>query len=308
MGGCHRPGLGHAREQGRRHPAARDPRGDLRDRSGACALPQASFAEVLESAYPGAAAIVAEGCGAGSAPATPAARRNLPLTRTRRVTWISPRATAGETSPPAAKPSLNSRRACPSHAGPGAALGRRGSGPPLAQSLADRPGRGRGARRRQRHCLRLPRAGEETATATTTVHRGRVDHHHHRQRSASRGPTTTTGEDGSTTTTGTRRVTTTSIPDGDTPPITPVGEPIPITELTLTKDDIGPLDFGDEGDRCSGASPPPSATPPRTPGSSWATAPGRVRRRPIRVVQWGPLNIVVPARWGAASSSPTAST
>ena len=99
--------------------------------------------------------------------------------------------------------------------------------------------------------------GEEKAAATTTTTTGgRVHDHHHRRD----GSTTTTGDvhhhhrrDGSTTTTGNNgTVTTTSIPDGETPPITPIGDPIPITELTLTKDDIGPLDFGDEGDQVLG--------------------------------------------------------
>lgn len=108
--------------------------------------------------------------------------------------------------------------------------------------------------------------------------------------------TTTTGEDGSTTTTtGTDgTVTTTSLPDGETPPITPIGDPIPITELTLTKDDIGPLDFGDEGDQVLGRLAATFGDPTQDTGfivgsGSWGECAGD----PIRVVQWGPLNVVI---------------
>jgi len=108
--------------------------------------------------------------------------------------------------------------------------------------------------------------------------------------------TTTTGEDGSTTTTtGTDgTVTTTSLPNGETPPITPIGDPIPITELTLTKDDIGPLDFGDEGDQVLGRLAATFGDPTQDTGfivgnGSWGECAGDS----IRVVQWGPLNIVV---------------
>ncbi len=108
--------------------------------------------------------------------------------------------------------------------------------------------------------------------------------------------TTTTGEDGSTTTTTSTdgTVTTTSIPDGEIPPITPIGEPIPITELTLTKDDIGPLDFGDEGDQVLGRLAATFGDPTQDTGfivgsGSWGECAGD----PIRVVQWGPLNVVI---------------
>lgn len=111
---------------------------------------------------------------------------------------------------------------------------------------------------------------------------------------------TTTGEDGSTTTTGNNgTVTTTSIPDGETPPITPIGDPIPITELTLTKDDIGPLDFGDEGDQVLGRLAATFGDPTQDTGfivgsGSWGECAGD----PIRVVQWGPLNVVLQGEVG----------
>lgn len=113
--------------------------------------------------------------------------------------------------------------------------------------------------------------------------------------------TTTTSDGTSTTTTTDGTVTTTSIPDGGTPPITPVGDPIPITELTLSKDDIGPLDFGDDGDQVLGRLMATFGDPTQDTGfivgsGSWGECPGDA----IRVVQWGPLNIVV--RGEAAAS------
>ncbi|MFH1329578.1 MAG: hypothetical protein ABIJ48_02805 [Actinomycetota bacterium] len=113
---------------------------------------------------------------------------------------------------------------------------------------------------------------------------------------------TTTGDGSTTTTTGTDgTVTTTSIPDGGTPPIVAVGDPIPITELTLTKDDIGPLDFGDDGDQVLGRLVATFGEPTQDTGfivgsGSWGECPGNA----IRVVQWGPLNIVVNGEVGSS--------
>jgi hypothetical protein len=115
------------------------------------------------------------------------------------------------------------------------------------------------------------------------------------------GTTSTTGTDGTTSTTGTDgTVTTSSIPDGETPPVTAFGDPIPITELTLTKDDIGPLDFGDDGDQVLGRLVATFGDPTQDTGfivgsGSWGECAGDA----IRVVQWGPLNIVVKGQVGA---------
>ena len=94
-------------------------------------------------------------------------------------------------------------------------------------------------------------------------------------------------------------MTTTSIPNGETPPIVAVGDPIPITELTLTKDDIGPLDFGDDGDQVLGRLVATFDEPTQDTGfivgsGSWGECAGDA----IRVVQWGPLNIVVKGEAG----------
>ncbi len=109
------------------------------------------------------------------------------------------------------------------------------------------------------------------------------------------GSTSTSGGDGSTSITdGNGAVTTTSLPDGGTPPITPVGEAIPITELQMTTDDIGPLDLGDDGDQVLGRLAATFGDPTQDTGfivgsGSWGECAGD----PVRVVQWGPLNIVV---------------
>jgi hypothetical protein len=121
---------------------------------------------------------------------------------------------------------------------------------------------------------------DETAASTTTT---TVD------------GTTTTVDGATTSTTSTNgTVTTTSLPSGETPPVTAFGDPIPITELTLTKDDIGPLDFGDDGDQVLGRLAATFGDPTQDTGfhvgaGSWGECAGD----PIRVVQWGPLNVVI---------------
>jgi hypothetical protein len=96
-------------------------------------------------------------------------------------------------------------------------------------------------------------------------------------------------------------VTTTSIPGGEIPPIEPVGDPIPIAELTLTKNDIGPLDFGDDGDQVLGRLVATFGEPSQDTGfivgsGAWGECAGDG----IRVVQWGPLNVVVRGEAGAS--------
>ena len=146
--------------------------------------------------------------------------------------------------------------------------------------------------------------GDETAATTTNAGDGSTTTTGDGSTTTTNGDgsTTTTGDGSTTTTTGTDgTVTTTSIPDGETPPIVAVGDPIPITELTLTKDDIGPLDFGDDGDQVLGRLAATFDDPTQDTGfivgsGSWGECAGDA----IRVVQWGPLNIVVK---GEASSS-----
>ena len=111
--------------------------------------------------------------------------------------------------------------------------------------------------------------------------------------SGGEGSTTTDGE-GSTTTDGSGTVTTTSLPDGGTSPITPVGEAIPIAQLRMTTDGIGPLALGDDGDEVLGKLAATFGDPTQDTGfivgsGSWGECAGDT----IRVVQWGPLNIVV---------------
>ena len=143
--------------------------------------------------------------------------------------------------------------------------------------------------------------GDETAGSTTTSTTGDGTSTTGDGTSTTGDGTTTTG-DGTTSTTGTDgTVTTSSIPSGETPPVTAVGDPIAITELTLTKDDIGPLDFGEDGDTVLGRLAATFGDPTQDTGfivgsGSWGECAGDA----IRVVQWGPLNIVVKGEVGTS--------
>lgn len=80
----------------------------------------------------------------------------------------------------------------------------------------------------------------------------------------------------------------------ETTPIEPVGEPISIAELTMSSNDIGPLDFGDNGDEVLGKLAATFGTPDQDEGffvgnGTWGECPGDS----IRVVRWGPLLVVV---------------
>jgi hypothetical protein len=123
------------------------------------------------------------------------------------------------------------------------------------------------------------------------------------------GSTSTTDESGTTgttdgsgttgTTDGSGTVTTTSLPDGGAPPITPVGEAIPIAELRMTVDDIGPLDLGDDGDEVLGRLAATFGEPTQDTGFIVGSGSfGECAGDTIRVVQWGPLNIVVKGQPG----------
>jgi hypothetical protein len=99
--------------------------------------------------------------------------------------------------------------------------------------------------------------------------------------------TGTTGE--TTSTTGT----TVTIPSGPVDPIEPIGDPIPIDELTMSSDDLGPLAFGDPGSEVLGSLVATFGQPSDDTGfiignGSWGECTGDT----IRIVQWGPLNIV----------------
>lgn len=101
--------------------------------------------------------------------------------------------------------------------------------------------------------------------------------------------------DGSTdgATDGTTDATEATLPGGDAPPIGAVGDPIPIGELTMSSDDIGPLDFGDAGNEVLGRLVSTFGQPTDDTGfivgnGSFGECPGDS----IRVVRWGPLNII----------------
>lgn len=112
---------------------------------------------------------------------------------------------------------------------------------------------------------------------------------------AASGDGTTTVPDGATTTTVPGTDTSVTIPGGGTDGSIPaVGDPIPLNELKMSANDIGPLDFGDDGDEVLGRLVSTFGTPTddtgfRVGSGSWGECPGDG----IRVVRWGPLNIVV---------------
>jgi hypothetical protein len=120
------------------------------------------------------------------------------------------------------------------------------------------------------------------------------------------GSTSTTLPDGATTTSLPGGETTTTVdggagttithPDGGTDggEITAVGDPIPISDLKLSSNDIGPLDFGADGDEVLGRlvatfGQPTDDTGFRVGDGTFGECPGWS----IRVVRWGPLNVVV---------------
>ena len=88
----------------------------------------------------------------------------------------------------------------------------------------------------------------------------------------------------------------TTIPGGgeDTkPPIVATGDPIPVDELTMQADGIGTLAFGTAGSTVLGRfaatfGPPTDDTGFIVGSGTWGECPGDT----IRVVRWGPLNIV----------------
>jgi hypothetical protein len=108
-------------------------------------------------------------------------------------------------------------------------------------------------------------------------------------------PTDPTGGGDTTATTEGTSVpgSTITIPSGEAGPIEPVGEAIPIDELTMSSDDLGPLEFGDPGSEVLGRLVATFGDPSDDTGfiignGSWGECPGDT----IRIVQWGPLNIV----------------
>jgi hypothetical protein len=105
--------------------------------------------------------------------------------------------------------------------------------------------------------------------------------------------TTNGGDTTATTETTSVPGSTITIPSGQVDPIEPVGEPIPIDDLTMSADDLGPLEFGDPGSDVLGGLVATFGDPSDDTGfiignGSWGECPGDT----IRIVQWGPLNIV----------------
>jgi hypothetical protein len=114
---------------------------------------------------------------------------------------------------------------------------------------------------------------------------------------------------GTTATTDAAGDTSTTAGDGGALPSTseateiePIGDPISVTELTMSSNDIGPLDFGDDGDEVLGRLAATFGEPDRDEGflignGSFGECPGDS----IRLVTWGPLLIVVQGEPGNSS-------
>lgn len=129
----------------------------------------------------------------------------------------------------------------------------------------------------------------ETTTTTTTAGTGDTT-----------GDTTTgdttTGDTttGDTTTGDTTGGTQATLPgSGDSSTIAAVGVPIAINELTMSSNDIGPLEFGDPGNEVLGRLVSTFGQP--TDDTGFIVGNGGFGECPgdsIRVVRWGPLNIV----------------
>jgi hypothetical protein len=135
--------------------------------------------------------------------------------------------------------------------------------------------------------LFTPEKGDGTTTTTTTT-TGTSE-------STSTSGTTLAGSTTTTTTTPGGGGTTITLPGGgEALPITPVGDPIPITELTMASDGIGALTFGSDGDPVLGKLAATFGDPTKDTGFIVGDGSfGECTGDAIRVVQWGPLNVVV---------------
>jgi len=102
--------------------------------------------------------------------------------------------------------------------------------------------------------------------------------------------TTTVPDDGSSTTAPGQ----TTIPgNGGTGTITPVGDPIPLSEMQMKAAALGPLNFGDDSDQVLGRLAATYGQP--TDDTDFFVGDGTFGECPgdsVRVVRWGPLNIV----------------
>ena len=86
----------------------------------------------------------------------------------------------------------------------------------------------------------------------------------------------------------------TTLPTNLPSTVDPIGDPIPIGQLTMSANDIGPLDFGSDGDEILGRLAATFGQPTQDTGfivgnGSFGECPGDS----VRIVQWGPLVVVV---------------
>jgi hypothetical protein len=115
--------------------------------------------------------------------------------------------------------------------------------------------------------------------------------------------TTTAATDTTTDTTVAETQTTITLPGGGavTETIVAIGDPIPINELSMSSEDIGPLDFGTDGQDVLGRLVATFGQPTDDTGyivgnGSFGECPGDS----LRVVRWGPLNVILIGESGSA--------
>lgn len=107
------------------------------------------------------------------------------------------------------------------------------------------------------------------------------------------GDTGTDGTGDTTTDTGTDGTQATLPGGGEPSTIAAVGVPIPINELTMSSNDIGPLEFGDPGNDVLGRLVSTFGQPTDDTGFIVGNGGfGECAGESIRVVRWGPLNVV----------------
>ncbi len=103
----------------------------------------------------------------------------------------------------------------------------------------------------------------------------------------------TTGDTTETTAGSDPTGTTVTLPGDDDLTIEPSGDPIPVSSLTMSSNDIGPLDFGDPAIEVLGSLAATFGDPTEDTGflvgnGTWGECPGDT----IRIVRWGPLAVV----------------
>jgi hypothetical protein len=107
-------------------------------------------------------------------------------------------------------------------------------------------------------------------------------------------PSDTTPDDGSATSLPSDGSPTTTAPQPTAPPYVASGEPVPVSELLLAVDGVGPIKFGEPaaaavGRLIASLGDPDSDTGPQVSTGAWGVCEGDTER----IVQWGPFAAIV---------------